>query len=118
MKTHQLLLSSWLVTTTVFAQSGILVIGFDDTPEPPSFLFQRHNDGLSGWLDLGKWESVLFVPLAYVFLVVAIPTLLVWRLAPRFPRGHCRRCGYNLKGLTEARCPECGQPFEAKGDTP
>ena len=28
----------------------------------------------------------------------------------------CERCGYNLTGLTEPRCPECGQPFEPKGD--
>ena len=28
----------------------------------------------------------------------------------------CLRCGYNLTGLPEPRCPECGQPFEAKGD--
>lgn len=23
----------------------------------------------------------------------------------------CLRCGYSLRGLTEARCPECGQAF-------
>lgn len=23
----------------------------------------------------------------------------------------CRKCSYNLTGLTEQRCPECGQPF-------
>ena len=28
----------------------------------------------------------------------------------------CVNCGYNLTGLTEARCPECGQPFEPRGD--
>ena len=26
--------------------------------------------------------------------------------------GFCVRCGYNLHGLTEPRCPECGTPFE------
>ena len=31
---------------------------------------------------------------------------------------HCTRCGYSLRGLPERRCPECGQPFEAKGDAP
>ena len=30
----------------------------------------------------------------------------------------CLHCGYNLTGLPELRCPECGQPFEAKGDAP
>ncbi len=23
----------------------------------------------------------------------------------------CRQCGYNLHGLPEKRCPECGTPF-------
>ncbi len=30
--------------------------------------------------------------------------------------GGCIKCGYSLTGLTEPRCPECGQPFEPKGD--
>ena len=24
---------------------------------------------------------------------------------------HCEKCGYDLQGLSEPRCPECGQPF-------
>ena len=59
---------------------------------------------------------MVMIPIYALFLAVALPTLLVWRFVPKFPRGHCRRCGYNLTGLREARCPECGQPFEAKGD--
>ena len=26
--------------------------------------------------------------------------------------GRCCSCGYNLKGLRESRCPECGTPLE------
>jgi len=26
----------------------------------------------------------------------------------------CMKCGYNLYGLTEPRCPECGTPFDPK----
>ena len=33
-----------------------------------------------------------------------------WR---RRKRGLCIHCGYNLTGLTEARCPECGQAMSA-----
>jgi hypothetical protein len=25
---------------------------------------------------------------------------------------YCRKCQYNLRGLTERRCPECGQAFD------
>ena len=56
------------------------------------------------------------IPFWLAIPLVGIPTAILWRLDRRMPSGHCRRCGYNLKGLTEARCPECGQPFETKGD--
>ncbi len=51
----------------------------------------------------------IFIPLYALFLAVALPTLLVWRLIPKFPRGHCRQCGYNLEGNTSGVCPECGE---------
>ena len=28
----------------------------------------------------------------------------------------CLQCGYDLRGLTESRCPECGTPFEPGGE--
>ena len=32
----------------------------------------------------------------------------------RSPEEHprCLRCGYSLRGLPGARCPECGEPFD------
>lgn len=32
----------------------------------------------------------------------------------RHPPGHCAKCGYNLLGLIEPRCPECATPFGAE----
>ena len=30
---------------------------------------------------------------------------------PRTWEGHCRKCGYDLRGLRERKCPECAEPF-------
>ena len=60
----------------------------------------------------------LEIPLYVVFLAVALPTLLVWRFGRKpVQPGHCR-CGYDLTGNESGVCPECGQPFEPKGDAP
>ena len=47
-----------------------------------------------------------------------VSTILIWRDTPQeqarrlYPRRvHCPRCGYDLKGLREARCPECGAAY-------
>ncbi len=34
------------------------------------------------------------------------------RYWPVFPAGHCKNCGYNLRGLPIPRCPECGEAFD------
>ena len=73
--------------------------------------YLRHGAGLRFALVGDSPLCGFTLPLIYPFGAVAILTLHVWRSVPKFPRGHCRRCGYNLTGLTEARCPECGAGF-------
>ena len=58
---------------------------------------------------------------AYCFLSLRGGPLFWWRwIRQRFliPKGHCRCCGYNLYGLTENRCPECGKPITHEGNVP
>jgi hypothetical protein len=43
--------------------------------------------------------------------LVAYGLLTLW-LGPRFPADRetrCRRCDYNLRGISEPICPECGE---------
>jgi hypothetical protein len=71
----------------------------------------------------GMWEDGI----GYFFAAVSAPliwvvgTILIWRetnaeRAERLKAAHadvitCPTCGYNLTGLSEARCPECGTKF-------
>ena len=43
------------------------------------------------------------------FLIVTRP---IRRRRKRERLGLCLQCGYNLRGLTEPRCPECNTPFD------
>lgn len=69
--------------------------------------------GVAGIL---TWLSVLSVVIAYL-LARQTYSRFRWRFV--IDDGtNCLNCNYNLTGLTEPRCPECGQPFEPKGDAP
>ncbi len=50
----------------------------------------------------------MFVPLWMPFLILLVPTLLLWWREGKPRQGHCRRCGYDLTGNVSGRCPECG----------
>ena len=61
-------------------------------------------------------NTFLLVPYWMIFsavsLTLAVAILRAWRRARRVQTGYCSKCGYNLTGLPESRCPECGTCFE------
>jgi len=66
------------------------------------------------WIDIGVLALVVVTG-----GVVALAALLVWRNgyvrgwhAAREMHPVCPKCGYDLSGLTQCRCPECGSTFE------
>jgi hypothetical protein len=57
----------------------------------------------------------LFPPIAVATLAsYFLARRLLWRPSEQRRDTVCRKCGYNLTGLTEPRCPECGTPFDAQ----
>ncbi len=50
----------------------------------------------------------LTIPLWIPVLLVAAPTIYLWRRDRRVPTGHCPKCGYNLNLNVSGICPECG----------
>jgi len=56
------------------------------------------------------FNFLIVAPLAYPLVAFCRGPL---RRARWRPQGYCISCGYNLTGLTEPRCPECGAPATA-----
>jgi len=68
----------------------------------------------AGNANLGRRWAVA-VPLWMPFLLVSVPTaILWWRDRRHVPPGHCRKCGYNLTGNVSGICPECGEKIDAE----
>jgi DNA-directed RNA polymerase subunit RPC12/RpoP len=71
--------------------------------------------------DVGEYSFGAFVGGVLAIVLWLIATVFVWRETAleraqrvRASTGStvaCPTCGYNLTGLTEARCPECGSKF-------
>jgi hypothetical protein len=72
----------------------------------------RHMDvfGIDPLLLVSFWLWLGAAAMQGVILTVAV----VRRSRYKRFRLICQRCGYCLKGLTEARCPECGMPFDPR----
>lgn len=50
------------------------------------------------------------IPVFYLAVFAAIPPAFVaWRRSRAPGPGHCKECGYDLRGAASAACPECGQ---------
>jgi hypothetical protein len=68
--------------------------------------------------DLGFGETMTTVeaPLWACLLLLLPAAIWLWWLDLRRPKpGRCAACGYDLRGLQNARCPECGRPFDLAG---
>ena len=112
------------VSNWVFAiNSCALKVHFD--PEwglPPGFMgwhCRRASAVSADWAPRivrnvpSQGSFTVVVPFWVVLLAAGIPTAWLWRRDRRSPKGHCRKCGYNLTGNTSGVCPECGHTTPA-----
>jgi uncharacterized paraquat-inducible protein A len=60
-----------------------------------------------------RW--LLFFSGSLLFVAWLLSSFLVRAVVMRPGFGFCQHCGYNLRGLTEGRCPECGTDVETQG---
>lgn len=56
------------------------------------------------------WFWIYFTS-AYVTLFTFVSSCLHACFPHEIDPGRCAQCGYDLRGLPERRCPECGTPF-------
>ena len=59
-----------------------------------------------------QWYGAVYGQRLLPPLIVLTVTLGLIYVPPRPDQGHCKKCGYDLRGLQSCRCPECGTPFE------
>lgn len=79
------------------------------------FLFMAHEFSLADTASAISRHWLVFLIIDMMPLVLGAVAVAVLRspLCTReIPLGHCQKCGYNLTGLSEPRCPECGRPFD------
>ena len=62
---------------------------------------------------IGAW-GLLLSAIVWFHGVCAVIWLVLPDVLPKYPVGHCQSCGYNLTGLVERRCPECGVEFDVE----
>ncbi len=59
------------------------------------------------------FSSLVWIPVGLPLAALPIPIYLALtrRFGPPNPAREtlCRKCGYNLRGISEPRCPECGE---------
>jgi hypothetical protein len=82
----------------------------------PSAAFALHFGFENEVTDISREIQVQFPVWVLTILFAVLPAARLYRrLRPKHPRGHCRRCGYDLTGNISGTCPECGAVQDPHG---
>lgn len=74
-----------------------------------AFVARGFEGQISGWAFTVLWIVSLICGSAIGIAVYAWATREWSSPPPIEPETRCRNCGYILRGITEPRCPECGE---------
>ncbi|GMU81947.1 MAG: hypothetical protein AMXMBFR47_18180 [Planctomycetota bacterium] len=106
---------AWIFALLCYSLAAILVFYLSFGVGTPgsgalAFILESTFDVLEDYIGDDAARYLLVLALA---LIPAVASLLVFsRLMPRGHDDgmlHCPKCDYVLKGLSEPRCPECGE---------
>lgn len=89
-------------------RDGVYEFGPNARP-PPDWQWMPY------YVTANRYRAV-FVGCWIPFLLVALPTVILFWRDRRFQSGHCQKCGYDLTGNESRRCPECGAAVKANSD--
>jgi hypothetical protein len=66
-------------------------------------------DIVASYLGYAAAQLIIFIPI--LIGIIAIYGILTYRYGPRpiDRETRCRKCQYILRGISEPRCPECGE---------
>ncbi len=112
----------WAVAWTLLAMTGgilLFIIGVGLWRLAPQCAGFRGMQGAAGVQYVQRQALRCMLEGAVLTLIAfgaAAAATVSHRQIRRIRHGWCIKCGYNLTGLPQPRCPECGQPFEPKGD--
>ncbi len=114
----------WCTNFAVYVQNGSMIIYWDedcpDFPKTWQFGFSNLDKYALPWLPFiwrnpGRIQG-LGLPLWIPTLIIAIPSLLLFRRNRKLGEGFCE-CGYDLTGNVSGVCSECGKKLLANGDS-
>lgn len=108
----------WFWRDLIAATAGLVFFAFIVWFSMPASLLDRSFSLLQRRLEPSvglAWAVALTATLLYALPSLAfgwlVHGILSWRSASRETDGetHCRACNHILRGLSEPRCPECGE---------